>query len=252
MADGLLSSALGFIDRQKQAAKAGIGLLANNPQPNFGLLVSNNNPSENVIEKKNVDVYSPKPGLIFVGQEHGVNVDLPPDIKSATMKYGAYYEGSGGDKLEGIKYKGSWDNAAAKSVKGYPSEFLYTIFTNTDVNKQKEALQDNGTIFDSLLKNQSKFGYFKDRKFDKTTLTNFLQSMGSEFLQESKKPATSKNIAEFIDRGEKTMWEADDTPARQMANKANESRQRWLLSQPKGVFFVGSDHLQDLKKMQNK
>lgn len=32
MADGLLSSALGFIDRQKQAAKAGIGLLASNPQ----------------------------------------------------------------------------------------------------------------------------------------------------------------------------------------------------------------------------
>lgn len=32
MADGLLSSALGFIDRQKQAAKAGLGLLASNPQ----------------------------------------------------------------------------------------------------------------------------------------------------------------------------------------------------------------------------
>lgn len=32
MADGLLSSALGAIDRQKQAAKAGLGLLASNPQ----------------------------------------------------------------------------------------------------------------------------------------------------------------------------------------------------------------------------
>lgn len=32
MADGLLSSALGFIDRQKQAAKSSIGLLASNPQ----------------------------------------------------------------------------------------------------------------------------------------------------------------------------------------------------------------------------
>ena len=32
MADGLLSSALGAIDRQKQAAKSSIGLLASNPQ----------------------------------------------------------------------------------------------------------------------------------------------------------------------------------------------------------------------------
>jgi hypothetical protein len=48
------------------------------------------------------------------------------------------------------------------------------------------------------------------------------------------------------------MWDADDTPARQMANKANEHRQRWLLSQPKGVYFIGSDHLQDLKRLQGK
>jgi hypothetical protein len=37
-----------------------------------------------------------------------------------------------------------------------------------------------------------------------------------------------------------------------MANKANEHRQRWLLSQPKGVYFIGSDHLQDLKRLQGK
>ena len=196
--------------------------------------------------------YSPKPELIFVGQEHGTKVDLPSDIKSATIKYGAFYEGDGKDKIPDISYEGSWDDAAAKSIKGYPAEFLCTIFTNTDVNKQKEFLKSNDTIFDSLLKNQDKFGYFKNRKFDKGTLTNFLQSMGQEFLQESKKQATSKNVSSFIDKGEKTMWESDDTSARQMANKANESRQKWLLSQPKGVFFVGSDHLQDLKRMQNK
>lgn len=196
--------------------------------------------------------YSPKPGLIFVGQEHGTKVDLPSDIKLATMKYGAFYEGDGKDKIPDVSYKGSWDDVAAKSVKGYPVEFLCTIFTNTDVNRQKEFLKGNDIIFDSLLKNQDKFGYFKDRKFDKGTLTNFLQSMGQEFLQESKKQATSKNVSSFIDKGEKTMWESDDTSARQMANKANESRQKWLLSQPKGVFFVGSDHLQDLKRMQNK
>lgn len=196
--------------------------------------------------------YSPKPGLIFVGQEHGTKVDLPSDIKLATMEYGAFYEGDGKDKIPDISYKGSWDDVAAKSVKGYPVEFLCTIFTNTDVNRQKEFLKSNDIIFDSLLKNQDKFGYFKDRKFDKGTLTNFLQSMGQEFLQESKKPATSKNVSTFIDKGEKTMWESDATSARQMANKANELRQKWLLSQSKGVFFVGSDHLQDLKRMQNK
>lgn len=234
---GLLGS---FVDVVKQPTKANFGLLFN---------------GQNELPVKNLNesfVYSPKPGLVFVGQEHGTKVDLPPDIKSATMKYGAFYEGDGKDKIPDVSYKGSWDDAAAKSVKGYPAEFLYTMFTNTDVNKQKEFLKSNDTIFDSLLKNQDKFGYFKDRKFDKVTLTNFLQSMGQEFLQESKKQATSKNVSSFIDKGEKTMWESDDTSARQMANKANESRQKWLLSQPKGVFFVGSDHLQDLKRMQNK
>lgn len=234
---GLLGS---FVDVVKQPTKATFGLLFN---------------GQNELPVKDLNesfVYSPKPGLVFVGQEHGTKVDLPPDIKSATMKYGAFYEGDGKDKIPDVSYKGSWDDAAAKSVKGYPAEFLYTMFTNTDVNKQKEFLKSNDTIFDSLLKNQDKFGYFKDRKFDKVTLTNFLQSMGQEFLQESKKQATSKNVSSFIDKGEKTMWESDDTSARQMANKANESRQKWLLSQPKGVFFVGSDHLQDLKRMQNK
>ena len=234
---GLLGS---FVDVVKQPTKANFGLLFN---------------GQNELPVKNLNesfVYSPKPGLVFVGQEHGKNVKLPSEIKNMASQFGAFYEGAGGDKLSDIKYKGSWDDAAAKSVKGYPAEFLYTMFTNTDVNKQKEFLKSNDTIFDSLLKNQDKFGYFKDRKFDKVTLTNFLQSMGQEFLQESKKQATSKNVSSFIDKGEKTMWESDDTSARQMANKANESRQKWLLSQPKGVFFVGSDHLQDLKRMQNK
>lgn len=199
-----------------------------------------------------VDYYSPRPGLTFVGQEHGVPITLPSNIKSAANKYGAFYEGTGGDKLPGVSYKGSWDDAAAKNVKGYPPEFLFTIFTNTDVNKQKEALPSNTTIFDSLLKNQNKFGYFKDRQFDSATLANFLQSMGPEFLQEAQRPASKENVSAFLDRGEKLMWEADDTPARQMANKANESRQRWLLSQPQGVYFVGSDHLKELKRLQGK
>ena len=194
-------------------------------------------------------VYSPRPGLVFVGQEHGQIPELPPDVKAMANKVGAFYEGSGGDRLPDIRYRGSWDDAASKSVKGYPPEYLYTIFTNTDVNKQKDALVGDDTIFNSLLKNQRQVGYFKDRRFSRKELENFLGSMGPEFLGGSKNIATESNVEDFLKRGEKLMWESGKTSARDMADKANESRQRWLLSQPKGVFFVGSDHLEKLKEL---
>jgi len=197
-------------------------------------------------------IYSPKENLVFVGQEHGKPVDLPQNIKDIAEKYGAYYEGSGGDKMSDISYRGSWDDAASKSVKGYPKEFLYTLFTNTEVNKQRDALTSDKSIFDSILKNQNKFGYFKDRSFDEETLASFLQDMGPEFLEESKKQATPENVDAFLSRGENLMWDNEDAPARQMADKANKYRQQWLMSQPEGVYFIGSDHLQDLKKLENK
>ena len=231
---GLLSDILGVME--KQPAK-----------PSSGLLFSNSNE----VPVSDSFVYSPKPGLVFVGQEHGKDIKLPSDVKILANQVGAFYEGSGGDKIEGIKYKGSWDDLASKAVKGYPSEYLYTIFTNTDVNKQKDALVSNNTIFDALLKNQQQVGYFKDRRYGAKELNSFLQSMGSEFLNDSQKAATEKNVDSFLKRGEKLMWESGDTAARKMADKANESRQRWLLNQPKGVFFVGSDHLEMLKKLNN-
>ena len=85
-----------------------------------------------------------RPNLIFVGQVHGKKVSLPPQIKAAAEKYGAWYEGDGGDKIQGISYKGSWDDAAAKDIKGYPKHFLFVIFTNTAKNKQKEILLNLG------------------------------------------------------------------------------------------------------------
>lgn len=229
---GLLSSTL--LVRNKQPDKPSAGLLFNNP---------------NQMPVNDQSVYSPKPGLVFVGQEHGKDVKLPSDVKTLANQVGAFYEGAGGDKVAGVKYKGSWDDLASKSVKGYPSEYLYTIFTNTDVNKQKDALVSNNTIFDSILKNQQQIGYFKDRRYGPKELNNFLRSMGPEFLTDSQKSATDKNVESFLKRGEKLMWESGDTTARKMADKANESRQRWLLSQPKGVYFVGSDHLEMLKKL---
>lgn len=188
-----------------------------------------------------------RPDLMFVGQEHGKGVAIPQEVKDAVIKYGAWYEGNGGDKLSDVRYKGSWDDALTKDVKGYPKEFLFVIFTNTAINEQKKILVGTGTIFDRLLKMQEQYGYFKKRRFDANTLTDFLKAMGGTYLKNSKVEATKENVAAFINSGEKDMWESGSTPARKMADTANKYRDTWLLSQPKGVYFVGSDHLRDLK-----
>lgn len=193
--------------------------------------------------------FSVRPGLIFVGQIHGKKVSLPLQIKAATEKYGAWYEGDGGDKIPGVSYKGSWDDALAKDVKEYPKGFLFVIFTNTAVNKQKEILPGSGTIFDRLLKTQGQYGYFKSRKFDADILTAFLKEMGADYLRLSHTQATKENVTRFIDKGERAMWESGNTPAKKMADKANNYRDMWLLSQPKGVYFVGSDHIKDLEDL---
>lgn len=190
-----------------------------------------------------------RPDLMFVGQVHGKGVTVSPEVKAAIDKYGAWYEGSGDDRVPGVKYQGSWDDALAKDVKGYPKEFLFVIFTNTAVNEQKEILVGAGTIFDRLLKMQRQYGYFKKRRFDADTLTDFLKAIGGTHLKNSKAEATKENVAAFIDNGEKDMWESGSTPAKKIADKANRYRDMWLLSQPKGVYFVGSDHLQDLKSL---
>lgn len=115
---------------------------------------------------------------------------------------------------------------------------------------RKKILSGTGTIFDRLLKTQGKYGYFRGRKFDADTLTDFLKEMGDGYLKNSKAEATKENVAAFISSGEKDMWESGNTPAKKMAYKANKYRDMWLLSQPKGVYFVGSDHLKDLKLLQ--
>jgi hypothetical protein len=190
-----------------------------------------------------------RPELLFVGQVHGKKVSLPPQIKAATEKYGAWYEGDGGDKIQGVSYKGSWDDAAAKDIKGYPKHFLFVLFTNTAINEQKKILAGNGTIFDRILKTQDSFGYFSNKRFDADTLTSFLEEMGDDYLKLSRAQATKENVTRFIDKGERAMWESGNTPAKKMADKANNYRDMWLLSQPKGVYFVGSDHIKDLENL---
>lgn len=190
-----------------------------------------------------------RPNLIFVGQVHGKKVPLSPQIKTAAEKYGAWYEGDGGDKIQGISYKGSWDDAAAKDIKGYPKHFLFVIFTNIAQNKQKEILVGNGTIFDRILRTQNNLGYFKNKRFNADTLASFLKEMGNDYLQLSRAQATKGNVDKFIDKGEQAMWESGNTPAKKMADKANNYRDMWLLSQPKGVYFVGSDHIKALESL---
>jgi hypothetical protein len=196
-------------------------------------------------------ILTPSRKVAYVGQEHGKKTVVPQWVKQIAEKYGAYYEGDGGDKLAGITYKGSWDDKASKEVKGYPKEFIYTLFTNTKVNGQKQILtQPDKTIFDSALDTQDKWGYFKGRKFSADTLTQFLKAAG--MLDKSKVEATESNVKKFMDEGERLMWpknwEEYPNPAGKLAQKANDYRDKWLLSQTEGVYFVGSDHLKALNK----
>ena len=208
--------------------------------------------NQNVKKIKQANIYQPNEKLMFVGQVHGKKIVINDEIKKAVNKYGAWYEGSGDDRVEGIKYEGSWDDKLAKEVRGYPKEFLFVIFTNTAVNKQKEILKGTGSIFQRILRNQKEIGYFKNKRFDADVLISFLKQMGSNVLQKSQKDATKENVALFIDEGEKLMWESGNTAAKQMADKANEYRDKWLLKQPEGVYFVGSDHLKMLKTLATK
>jgi len=196
-----------------------------------------------------MSIFVARDDLIFVGQKHGHDIVLPEKIKNLIKRYGAWYEGDGKDKIKSVSYIGSWDDKLANFVKGYPKEFLFVIFTNTDVNKQHKVLVGDGTIFDRILNAQKEFGYFRNKRFDANDLRAFLSSMGGNFLKRSKLQATPDNVISFIKDGEKEMWDSGNTSARKMADKANKYRDMWLLSRDKGVYFVGSDHIEELKKL---
>lgn len=200
----------------------------------------------------------------FVGAEHGRQISLSHADKKRTTalahKYGAWYEGVGGDVTPNIglfapeDYEGSWDAKFAKSVKGYPYEFLYTLFTNTEVNKQASILTSpSQTIFNSIMNAQKKIGYFKDRQFSEATLSKFLKacaSVGLDFLTMSQKKATAGNVEHFLDAGERLMWptnwKAYPNAAGRTAQKAEKARIHFLKNAPPGVYVVGKDHLKFL------
>jgi hypothetical protein len=203
----------------------------------------------------------------YVGVEHGESVSLSRSDAKRLMQivgqHGAYYEGNGGD-ISAIKeiskshYRGSWDDSFAKQVKGYPPEFLYTIFTNTEENNQKKYLvSQDKTIFEMILKAQDKIGFFKDKKFTSDILSKFLQDISESdkyFLPMSREKATQANVEEFLSAGEELMWPDDDwedypNKAGKMAKKANSQRQMFVANQDSGVYVMGSDNIEGVQKI---
>jgi hypothetical protein len=200
----------------------------------------------------------------YVGVEHGKKLSIPSKdaekVKAIAEQYGAMLEGSGGDlgavDIDREYIKGSWDDKFQKTIKGYPPEFLYTVFTNTEVNKQENNLTKPGmTILEAINKAQDKVGYFKDRKFTAQTIQKFLVAASeddTDLLDMAQENATKENVKDFLMAGEDLMWPDnwDQYPnnAGKLAKKVSDQRQEFLLKQPSGVFFVGSDHIKDLKK----
>jgi hypothetical protein len=203
----------------------------------------------------------------YVGVEHGKKANLSPEdarkLAQIAERYGAYYEGTGGDTaavgvLPKSAYKGSWDTLMQQNMQGYPPEFLYTLFTNVAVNKQNEALTaPDKSIFDAVLAAQDKISALKGRTFTAATLREFLQNASEknvDLVELSKQPATKANVQRFLSTGENLMWpETSDTNAVSragaLAQKANTQRQQFLANQPSGVYVVGSDHLKDLRRL---
>jgi len=205
------------------------------------------------------------PNKVLIGVEHGKEAKLTAEAKQKVAdiaeKHGLWYEGDGGDiapnkKIFGSKgaYDGSWDAKFAKQVKGYPSEFLYTLFTNTAINKQQDRLTSpRKSIFASIMDAQDAVGYFKDRNFDASTLRKFLSDCGSvgiDFLAMSQNKATAENVKRFLKAGERLMWPTNwkeyPNKAGKQAQKVEKKRVEFLLSAPNGVYIVGKDHLKQI------
>jgi hypothetical protein len=201
----------------------------------------------------------------YVGVEHGKKAAMSAEdankLRSIAQRHGAWSEGAGSDigavaAIPKNAYAGSWDEKLQKNIKGYPPEFLFTLFTNVKENNQAGALTNKGkTIFDAVLSAQTSVAYLKDRRFDAETLRKFLQSASSDsvdLVEMSKQPPRAEAVKKFLAAGENLMWPDDwnkyPNAAGQLAKKVNDQRQQFLANQPAGVFVVGSDHLKEIEK----
>ena len=223
--------------------------------------------AEEVNPKMTKNVLFLNPNTVIVGQEHGKKLKLPANdiekIKAIADKHGAWYEGNGMDQkfTKGIidDYKGSWDDdLLSPKIKGYPSEFLYVLFSNVKENdtiKGKIGFNPKSTIFDRILYTQPSTNYFPDRKFDADSLEKFLKSVSEgphDFVKMSQEPATEKNVTKFFTQGEKLMfpdnWEEYPNRAGRVAKSVNDLRDKFLASRKSGVYVAGSDHLKAVQQ----
>lgn len=206
--------------------------------------------------------------VAIVGQEHGKPLQLSDKdaerVQAITRRHGAWYEGNGMDRelTKGIidRYQGSWDdNLLSPSVKGYPAQFLYVLFSNIEENDTVEGKigsDPKSTIFDRILDTQPSTNYFPDRRFDAETLTKFLRSVSEgpyDFVEMSQAPATERNVRRFFKMGERLMWPDNwaEYPYRagRVAKSVNDLRDKFLASRKQGVYVTGSDHLRAVQQL---
>ena len=215
---------------------------------------------ESIIDYPSDHVIFINDNTAIVGQRHGEPLEIKsPEIiekiKELSEDYGAWSEGNRSDEVhtKGIidNYKGSWDDLFNDSIKGYPVEFIATIFSNVRENDTLNQIGVNpdNSIFDQIMKSQDNHNAIPNRYYNSSTLVEFLKQMsdaGHDFLAMSKKKATRENLENFLSVGEKLMWGAhtyNDTNAGEMARKYNEARDKFLIKQKQGVFVTGLDHL---------
>jgi hypothetical protein len=208
------------------------------------------------------------PTKAYVGSGHGSPIVISDELKEKVLsigkKHGIWYEGNGGDIESNVKlfgsnksYEGSWDDEFAKSVDGYPIQFMAPMFSNVKANNMiSKFVSPKLSIFDSLIKNQKGNKYFQDRDYDANDLTKFLKAGSEEdidFLKMSRMPATEENVKKFLTTGEKLEWPKNwqDYPNKlgKLAKKSEDERNGYLLNCKSGVYIVGSGHLLELKRL---
>ena len=217
------------------------------------------------------------PKKVLVGDNHYDPVELSEELFDTVLSigrsYGYYGEGIGigynkgvisseiyrALKNSGAQYKGSWDDKV-KIPKEEKYVYIATLFSNPTENKRVPTLlskvKDGESIFNLLA-----------RTFDDYTqpglgltgddLRKFLEEASeknTDFIKLSQKPATEKNLQNFIDKGEKltwpSNWEKYPNNAGKLARRETILRDTWLIEDaPPGLYFIGSGHLKDISKM---
>lgn len=202
---------------------------------------------------------------VIVGVPHGQ--DIPMDkglkrrIREIGKQHGFYYEGDGGDKkLFPAQYKGSWDDKMSKDIKGYPPEFLSAMFGASDMAKQVKMVEDpKRTVFESLLRHNRELSPLKGKRFSDKELTEYLTRISdadTDFAGLARQPATRENVERFFSVGAAKAfpenWEEYPHNVGKAMKDFLDRRDKFLLSQDRGVYFVGAGHLRNMQKLDPK